>query len=125
MNLVHDITFAQAFSFKYSPRPGTPAAMIKPQLDDAVKTERLHALQQVLDAQLTAFNRSCVGKTFEILLTGHGRNPGQLVGKSPYLQAVHVNADAAHIGQIMPVTITTLESFSLGGVRADTSIAAE
>ena len=129
MNLVHDITFAQAFSFKYSPRPGTPAAMIKPQLADAVKTERLHALQQVLDAQLTAFNRSCVGKTFDILLTGHGRNSGQLVGKSPYFQAVHVNADAALVGQIVPVTITTLESFSLGGVfqpgRADRSVAAE
>ncbi len=125
MNLVHDITFAQAFSFKYSARPGTPAAMIKPQLPEDVKTARLHALQQVLDAQLTAFNRSCMGKTLDVLLTGAGRYPGQLVGKSPYLQAVHVNADAALIGEIVPVTITTLESFSLGGVRANRSIAAE
>lgn len=125
MDLVHDITFAQAFSFKYSARPGTPAAMIKPQLPEDVKTARLHALQQVLDAQLTAFNRSCVGKTLDVLLTAPGRYPGQLVGKSPYLQAVHVNADAALIGEIVPVTITTLESFSLGGVRADASIAAE
>ena len=119
MELINDIGFIQSFSFKYSPRPGTPAAGVKPQVPDAVKTERLHLMQQVLDAQLRTFNISCVGETFDILLTNPGRYPGQLVGRSPYLQAVHVMADPKHIGEIVPVKVVSVEAYSLGAVWAD------
>ncbi len=119
MELVGDVGFVQSFSFKYSPRPGTPAALLKPQVPDDVKTERLHLLQQVLDAQLRAFNTSCVGSTFDILLTNPGRYPGQIVGRSPYLQAVHVMADPKHIGSIVPVKVVSVEAYSLGAVWAD------
>ena len=118
MELVNEIGFVQSFSFKYSPRPGTPAALLKPQVPEDVKTARLHLLQQVLDTQLRVFNTSCVGRTFDVLLTHSGRYPGQLVGKSPYLQAVHVMADPQFIGTIAPVKVVSVEAFSLGAVWA-------
>ena len=117
--LIRQVGFGMAYSFKYSARPGTPAAGVKPQVPDAVKTERLHLMQQVLDAQLRTFNISSVGKTFDILLTNPGRYPGQLVGRSPYLQAVHVMADPKHIGEIVPVKVVSVEAYSLGAVWAD------
>jgi tRNA-2-methylthio-N6-dimethylallyladenosine synthase len=121
MELINEVGFVQSFSFKYSPRPGTPAAGLKPQVPEEIKTERLHLMQQVLDAQLRTFNTSCVGKTFDILLTNPGRYPGQLVGRSPYLQAVHVMADARHLGSIVPVTVVSVEAYSLGAVWAETA----
>ncbi len=121
LELVQEIGFAQSFSFKYSPRPGTPAANLKTQVPEDVKTERLHVLQQVLDAQLRQFNAACIGKTFDVLMTNPGRNPGQIVGRSPYLQAVHVTADPKHIGSIVPLKIVSLEAYSLGAVWADES----
>ena len=121
MELINEIGFVQSFSFKYSPRPGTPAALIKPQVPDNVKTARLHLLQQVLDIQLRNFNKGCVGRTFDVLLMGAGRYPGQLVGRSPYLQAVHVMADPKHIGTIVPLTIVSVEAYSLGAVWAEAS----
>ena len=124
MTLVHDIGFMQSFSFKYSPRPGTPAAILKTQVPEDVKTERLHHLQQVLDGQLRTFNKNCIGKTFDVLLTNPGRYPGQIVGRSPYLQAVHVMADPKHIGTIVPLTVVSLESYSLGAVWADSAATA-
>ena len=119
MALVRDITFAQSFSFKYSPRPGTPAAVMQNQIPDDVKNERLYPLQALLDEQLTAFNASMVGRTVDVLLTHPGRNPGQIIGRSPYLQAVHVTADKRFIGQIVPLKIVTLESYSLGAMWPD------
>ena len=124
MELINEIGFVQSFSFKYSPRPGTPAALMKPQVPDDVKTERLHLLQQVLDIQLRNFNTACVGRTFDVLLIGAGRYPGQLTGRSPYLQAVHVMADPKHIGTIVPLTVVSVEAYSLGAVWAETSAAA-
>jgi len=124
MELINDVGFVQSFSFKYSPRPGTPAAALKPQVPDDVKTARLHLLQQVLDAQLKTFNTSCVGRTFDVLLTNAGRYPGQLVGRSPYLQAVHVMADPKYLGSIAPVTVVAVEAYSLGAVWADSSASA-
>ena len=121
LELVNEIGFVQSFSFKYSPRPGTPAALLKPQIPDDVKTARLHILQQVLDAQLRNFNTGCVGRTFDVLLTGAGRNAGQLVGRSPYLQAVHVMADPKFIGMIVPLTAVSVEAYSLGAVWAQSS----
>jgi tRNA-2-methylthio-N6-dimethylallyladenosine synthase len=114
--LVAEIGFAQAFSFKYSARPGTPAAKIADQIPDAVKTERLHRLQERLEAQTAQFNQSCVGKTVPVLFERPGRLDGQLVGRSPYLQLVHVNADPEYLGRVIPVEISAAGIKSLSGV---------
>ncbi len=121
MALVREITFAQAFSFKYSARAGTPAAVLKTQVPEDVKDARLYALQELLLDQQRAFNKASVGRTFEVLLTHAGRHPGQLVGKSPYLQAVHVMADPKHIGATARLKVVSLEPNSLGAVWADAS----
>lgn len=115
LKLVTETGFASAFSFKYSPRPGTPAAGMDDAVPETVKTERLSALQQLLDAQQEAFNRSCVGRRLPVLIEKHGRHPGQLVGRSPYLQPVHVDGDASLIGRIVDCDIDDLRSYSLFG----------
>jgi tRNA-2-methylthio-N6-dimethylallyladenosine synthase len=115
LGIVEQVGFAQAYSFKYSPRPGTPAATMAAQLPDAVKTERLHRLQDQLERQQTAFNSSCVGRVMPVLFERAGRHPGQLVGRSPYLQAVHAKADSALIGQVAEVAIEAVGANSLAG----------
>ncbi|HUB96431.1 MAG TPA: tRNA (N6-isopentenyl adenosine(37)-C2)-methylthiotransferase MiaB [Stellaceae bacterium] len=116
--LVREIGFAQAFSFKYSRRPGTPAAAMAGQVPDAVKTERLAALQALLrDGQLR-FNRSMVGRVLPVLFEKRGRHFGQLVGRSPYLQPVHAAAPSDLVGRIVPVEIAGVEPNSLAGVVA-------
>ncbi len=119
MALVREIGFAQAYSFKYSARSGTPASVLKDQIPEDVKDARLYALQDLLIQQQRAFNLACVGRTFDVLLTHPGRHPGQLVGKSPYLQAVHVMADPKHIGAVARLTVVSVEPYSLGAVWAD------
>ena len=94
LELVRDIGFAQAFSFKYSPRPGTPAAAEADQVPEPVKTERLAELQALLQQQQRAFNAACVGQVLPVLFEKPGRHEGQLVGRSPYLQAVHADGGA-------------------------------
>src|SRR5262249_32075345 len=89
LDLVAEIGFAQAFSFKYSPRPGTPAASAPEQIPEPVKALRLGPLQALLADQQRAFNRACVGRVLPVLFERPGRHPGQLVGRSPYLQSVH------------------------------------
>ncbi len=116
MALAEEVNYAQCFTFKYSARPGTPASTMGDQVPEDVASERLTRLQALIARQQRAFNAASVGCTFDVLLTGTGRNPGQLVGKSPYLQAVHVVADPSLIGRIVPVHITNLETNSLGGV---------
>jgi tRNA-2-methylthio-N6-dimethylallyladenosine synthase len=116
LEMVEDIGFVQAYSFKYSPRPGTPAAMLGNQLTEDVKAERLAALQGLLNAQQLAFNRSCVGRTLDVLLDRPGRDPGQLVGRSPYMQAVHVDGSALETGAIVGLRITKGHANSLTGV---------
>ena len=116
MKMVEDIGFVQAYSFKYSPRPGTPAAMLAGQVPDNVKAERLGLLQHILNAQQLAFNRSCVGRTLDVLLDRPGRDPGQLVGRSPYMQAVHVDGSALETGAIVGLRITAGHANSLTGV---------
>jgi tRNA-2-methylthio-N6-dimethylallyladenosine synthase len=115
MRLVADIGYAQAYSFKYSPRPGTPAAGAPDQVPEPVKAERLQALQELLQAQQSAFNGAMNGRTLDVLLEKPGRRPGQLVGRSPWLQAVHVDAPAERIGAIVPVRIETIGANSLFG----------
>ncbi len=115
MDLIHRVGFASAFSFKYSPRPGTPAADHAAQVPEQVKTERLHRLQAALEASKRAFDASCVGRTFEVLLEKPGRQEGQLIGRSPYLQSVVVNDPPAGIGEFLTVTITSAGPNSLAG----------
>ncbi len=103
--LVREVGYASAYSFKYSARPGTPAADLEGQLPDELKAERLAELQGLLEAQQMAFNRSCEGRRFEVLLERPGRQPGQLVGRSPYMQAVHLQAPAELMGQAVGVVV--------------------
>jgi tRNA-2-methylthio-N6-dimethylallyladenosine synthase len=118
LDLVDEVKFAQAFSFKYSPRPGTPAASAADQVPELVKTERLAILQGLLARQQRAFNVACIGRVMPVLLEKPGRHPGQLVGRSPYLQSVHLNADGEHIGHIFPVLISGSSQNSLSGTLA-------
>ncbi len=113
--LVREIGFAQAFSFKYSKRPGTPAAQLPDQIPDAVKSSRLQILQDLLDDARNGFNRSCVGRVLPVLFERPGRHPGQLVGRSPYLQGVHALAPARCQGTVVPVRITGIGTNSLTG----------
>jgi tRNA-2-methylthio-N6-dimethylallyladenosine synthase len=119
MNVVREVTYAQAFSFKYSPRPGTPAAGHEEQVPEDVKSERLARLQTLLNEQQAAFNRSCVGRTLDVLLEKPGRKPGQLVGRSPYLQSVFVDAGDRQIGETVRVEITETGPNSLTGHMVD------
>jgi tRNA-2-methylthio-N6-dimethylallyladenosine synthase len=116
LDLVAGVQFAQAYSFKYSPRPGTPAANMADQVPDHVKTERLHRLQALLERQQARFNAACVGRTIPVLFERPGRRAGQLVGRSPYLQPVHAEATRDLLGRIMPVEISAAGPNSLSGV---------
>ncbi|MDO8377496.1 tRNA (N6-isopentenyl adenosine(37)-C2)-methylthiotransferase MiaB [Phenylobacterium sp.] len=118
LQLVAEIGYAAAFSFKYSRRPGTPAAALPGQLAEAVKDERLARLNALLDDQQKAFNASQVGATLPVLFERAGRHPGQLSGRSPYLQAVHVTGPDHLIGQIVPVGIEGAAKMSLAGSLA-------
>jgi tRNA-2-methylthio-N6-dimethylallyladenosine synthase len=113
--LAGEIGFAQSFSFKYSPRPGTPAAMMPRQVKASVREARLAELQALLDAQSLEFNRRTVGLTVPVLLERPGRHPGQLVGRSPWLQAVHLDAGGHEIGDLVDVEITACHPHSLAG----------
>ncbi|MEO0982237.1 MAG: tRNA (N6-isopentenyl adenosine(37)-C2)-methylthiotransferase MiaB [Pseudomonadota bacterium] len=124
MSLVREVGYAIAYSFKYSPRPGTPAAEMFGQVPEEVKDERLQRLQALLREQQTAFNASKVGETVDVLVTGEGRKPGQLHGRSPWLQAVHFDAPAELIGDIVPVRIEAATLNSLSGALVETCEAA-
>ncbi len=116
MQLVRDIQFSQTFSFKYSPRPGTTAYISTHQVKEEIKNKRLQALQTLLKEQQNQFNKNTVGLTIPVLFTGKGRKEGQLSGKSPYLQAVHVQSDDSLIGHECQVKIKESLSNSLSGV---------
>ena len=118
LDLVSEIRFAQAFSFKYSPRPGTPAAAASGQVSEAAKSERLAALQPLLSGHQREFNEACIGRVLPVLFEKPGRHPGQIVGRSPYLQSVHVEAASDRIGRIFPALITGASANSLSGSLA-------
>ena len=124
MHLVEAVGFAQAFSFKYSPRPGTPAASAADQVPHPEKEARLAALQALLRTQQAQFNQRCVGLDLPVLFTGPGRHPGQIAGRSPYLQPVHVGADASLIGAESLVRIGAALPNSLSGALVEESAAA-
>lgn len=115
MALVRDVGYAQAYSFKYSPRPGTPAALLEDQVPDQVRGERLQRLQDLLNSQQQAFNQRMVGQRLPLLLDRPGRRPGQLVGRSPYMQAVHLDGPEELLGQMVMVEITEAHANSLAG----------
>ena len=115
MDLVRAIGFAQAYSFKYSSRPGTPAAGAPMQVAEPEKDRRLQTLQALLRQQQADFYAGCVGLTLPILFTGPGRHPGQVAGRSPFLQPVHVMGNSDLIGQEVLVRITAAHPNSLAG----------
>ncbi|PZQ64630.1 MAG: tRNA (N6-isopentenyl adenosine(37)-C2)-methylthiotransferase MiaB [Phenylobacterium zucineum] len=116
LQLVREVGYASCFSFKYSRRPGTPAAAMPGQIAEDVKNDRLNRLNALLDEQRLAFNTAQAGRVLPVLFEKAGRHPGQLVGKSPYLQAVFVSAPDRMLGQIVPVKIETGGQNSLAGV---------
>ena len=115
LDLVREVEFASAFSFKYSQRPGTPAAAMHGQVDDETKSDRLTRLQSLLVTQQNSFNASLVGSVLPVLVTGQGRKPGQMHGRSPYMQAVHFTDSAARPGDIASVRIGSATQNSLSG----------
>jgi tRNA-2-methylthio-N6-dimethylallyladenosine synthase len=117
--LVRAVGFAQAFSFKYSPRPGTPAAGAPAQVPATVKEGRLAALQALLREQQRRFNDGCLGLTLPVLFTGAGRHPGQVAGRSPFLQPVHVTGPSELIGKEIPVQIAAAHPNSLAGTLVE------
>jgi tRNA-2-methylthio-N6-dimethylallyladenosine synthase len=114
LKIVEAVNYAQAFSFKYSPRPGTPAAEMEGQLPREIMDERLQRLQAALNEQQLAFNRGSVGRRMDVLLERPGKKPGQMVGKSPWLQSVHVET-GAKAGEIIEVEIVSAGPNSLAG----------
>ncbi|MGB1025552.1 MAG: MiaB/RimO family radical SAM methylthiotransferase, partial [Rhodospirillaceae bacterium] len=105
LRLAEEVGFIQAYSFKYSPRPGTPAAGLEDQVAEDVKADRLARLQKALTEAQTAFNRSLVGAEMTVLFDRPGRHPGQLVGRSPFMQPVHVTAPPEAIGSLHRVRV--------------------
>ena len=116
LDIVERVGFAQAYTFKYSARPGTPAATMPGQVAEDVKIDRLHRLQAALNQAQTLFNSHCVGRTLPVLFDRKGRKPGQLIGRSPYLQAVHAEADFSLFGRLLAVEIRSAGPNSLAGV---------
>lgn len=117
LQLVRDVGFASSFSFKYSARPGTPAAAMHGQVAEEEKTDRLARLQTLLSEQQRAFNAAQVGRALPVLVTGPGRKAGQGHGRSPYLQAVHFDDTSARPGEIVAVRILSASQNSLAGAR--------
>ncbi len=115
LEIVREVNYASAFSFKYSPRPGTPAAENTKQIPDAVKSERLARLQALLADQTAAFNKACVGITLPVLIEKPGRQEGQMIGRSPYLQSVHLDIGKDTLGTIVDTEIIAVGPNSLSG----------
>ncbi len=124
LRLVAEVGYAQAYSFRYSPRPGTPAAAMPDHVAPDVADERLARLQAAIAATALAFNRASVGKRCDVLLERTGRRPGQLIGKSPWLQSVFVAAPALAIGDIVTVDLVDAQPNSLEGTPVAMSQAA-
>jgi tRNA-2-methylthio-N6-dimethylallyladenosine synthase len=115
VKLAEEIGFASAYSFKYSPRAGTPAAKQQNQIAEPVKEERLQVLQELLGGQQLSYNQGFIGKTLPVLLDRAGGRPGQMHGRTPYMQAVHLNLPEQFLGHTVDVTITTAQMVSLTG----------
>ncbi len=119
LSLIDEVGYASSFSFKYSARPGTPAASEDDQISEKVKVERLARLQEVVDRLTRDFNLSRLGMTMDVLLEKKGRRAGQLAGRSPWLQAVHLDAPVDLLGRILPVRVEAVGANSLTAVLVD------
>jgi tRNA-2-methylthio-N6-dimethylallyladenosine synthase len=115
LRLIREVTFAQAYSFKYSSRPGTPAASVEDQIPDQVKSDRLQALQQILNAQQVAFNRSKIGTVQSVLFDRKSHKPGQLIGRGPWMQSIHAEAPERLLGHMVDVRVEGGHANSLSG----------
>jgi tRNA-2-methylthio-N6-dimethylallyladenosine synthase len=115
LSIVREVGYASAYSFKYSQRPGTPAAERANQIDEAVKNERLYRLQALLNEHTQAFNKACLGKTMPVLLEKPGRQKGQMIGRSPWLQSVHLDIENAAPGRLVDVEIIAVGTNSISG----------
>ncbi len=115
LDMVNYVKYIQAFSFKYSRRPGTPAAVMENQVEERVKKERLDILQTLLFDYQTKFNQACVGKVMPVLLEQKGRHKGQLIGRTPYMQNLHIVTDSANINKIIDVEVSGATTNSLSG----------
>jgi tRNA-2-methylthio-N6-dimethylallyladenosine synthase len=113
--LVRAVGFASSYAFKYSPRPGTPAAEMSGQVDEATKARRLTALQDLIEDQRQVFNRASVGQHLDVLFEKPGRREGQLIGRSPHMQSVFVEGPQSLIGELMQVEMIAVEPRSLRG----------
>jgi tRNA-2-methylthio-N6-dimethylallyladenosine synthase len=124
LRIVEEVNYAQAYSFKYSTRPGTPGADLADQVPEEVKAERLERLQALLLKQQGEFAKSCIGKVIDLLLEKPGRMPGQVIGRSPWLQSVNVDAKTSQIGDIIQVRIIGTGPNSLFAEPAESLIGA-
>ena len=115
LDIVNEVKYIQAFSFKYSRRAGTPAAVMDNQIEEKVKKERLDVLQTLLFSYQEAFNKSCVGKVLPVLLEQKGRHKGQLIGRTPYMQNLHIETNGDNINKIIEVEVTDATTNSLSG----------
>ncbi len=115
LRLVNRVGYAQAYSFKYSPRPGTPASAQASQVPEAEKTDRLEALQQLLNAQQLAFNRSCRGRVMPVLFDRAGKRPGQVLGRTPFMQVAHAEGPPRLLGQIVDLAVDEGHANSVAG----------
>ena len=115
LDVVNKVKYIQAFSFKYSRRAGTPAAVMPNQVEEKVKKERLNILQNLLFSYQEAFNKSCVGKIMPVLFEQKGRHKGQLIGRTPYMQNLHIETESANINKIIDVEVTEATTNSLSG----------
>ena len=115
LDVVNEVKYIQAFSFKYSRRAGTPAAVMDNQVEEKVKKERLNVLQDLLFSYQEAFNKSCVGKIMPVLFEQKGRHKGQLIGRTPYMQNLHIETNSDNINKIIEVEVTEATTNSLSG----------
>jgi len=116
LTLIDEVGYAQAFSFKYSPRPGTPAADMDGQIAPEVMDDRLQRLQAALNRDQAAFNAASVGRSCQVLIERKGKLPGQMLGKSPWLQSIHLITDA-QVGDLVEVEIVSAGPNSLAGIE--------
>ena len=117
LELIKNVGYVQSYSFKYSPRPGTPASILQTQVAEDIKSERLTELQDLINAQQIAFNQSMVGEIMEVLFEREGKIPGQVVGKTAYMQSVTLNGDSSLFGNLLSVRISNGYGNSLSGER--------
>jgi tRNA-2-methylthio-N6-dimethylallyladenosine synthase len=117
LDIVNELKFIQAFSFKFSRRPGTPAAVMKDQVEEKVKKERLQILQNLLFSYQLKFNKESVGKIMPVLFEGNGRYKGQLLGRTPYMQNLHAKLGKEHLNRIVNIKVTDATTNSLTGER--------